>query len=446
MWIALRILGLTRVKTFTYISLALYLTINSTATTADPNSTCWVYGGLRFGQNAQMVYGLNALYSEIWPDTSTAFQALEDFTASRLIGAQCGFVYPPSTISRIDKGHVRISMVTSGRVGDPQTGVTIGYSQTFAGFNQSGEYCSVYVELEILDGTHFGRPQCQQNYSIKLSPLSGSAESGTILTSIGPDKSTGSLVAKVYDQNNQLVLNVGVQLTLEAKQNSGGHHHGDNSVAARTGTMQGQQVLTGNTGPNGLQFSYKAPSVSGDYKIVASCADGKNCTQEGPDTVWVGVKGLEPIIPASDSASGPLYVLIGQDSYHPDNHYLTPLAMGRLQQLASHYRERFPNDPPLYLNDASLERGGLFDSYYDYVDKYGVRHERNAEGWWSTPHKEHRRGTVIDVRANQAAGAIPSRNHRVFMQFTRDIGAAAGLHSPGTDNQHFHIRLMGVAE
>lgn len=170
MWMALRILGIRKVKIFVYISLALYLTISSATTTADPNSTCWVYGGLLSGQNPQMVYGRIELDGKSWPDPSTAFQALEDFTASRLLGVECPFVNPLTTISRIDRGPVRISRVTSGPVGDPRTGVTIGYSQTFAAYNQAGAYCSVYVELQILDGTHYNWTQCRQNYIVKLSP------------------------------------------------------------------------------------------------------------------------------------------------------------------------------------------------------------------------------------------------------------------------------------
>ena len=293
MWIALRITGFTRVKTFAYIGLAFYLTISSATISADPSSTCWVYGGLRSGQNSQLVYGLNELDSKSWPDATTALQALEDFTASRLLGIGCYVLNRPfdTTISRIDKGPVRISQVTSGRVGDPQTGVTIGYSQTFAGFNQLGDYCSVHVELEILDGTYYGWPQCRQNYSIKLSPLSTTAESGTILTSIEPDKSTASLVAKVYDSNGQLVPNTKVKLELSIVANSGGHQHNVNRPKGTlsNGTMTGE-TIAGNTETNGFVFTFKAPAPAGDHKITASCTDGKNCTPQGPDTVWVGLK------------------------------------------------------------------------------------------------------------------------------------------------------------
>jgi hypothetical protein len=384
---------------------------------------------------------------DTYPSSESALTAVTQHVVNQVLGVQRCIVELPDTSH---PSEIISSYETANNACEPISGGPPTVCTRSIGFRgSSGYYCQagssvLFTQIQVRRFLPGDLP-CRGTLTLKLSRPDDSSEDNTVLDKIEPAKEA-MLVAKVYDQNNQLVPNVGVKLVLEAKQNSGGHHHPDDTVAVRTGTMNGQQIFTGNTGPSGLQFSYRAPSVSGDYKIVASCTDGKNCTQDGPDTVWVGVKGLEPIVPASDSASGPLYVLIGQDNYHPDNHYLTPKANGRLQQLASRYRERFPNDPPLYLNDASLERGGLFDIYYDYADKYGVRHERNAEGWWTPPHAEHRKGTVIDVRANQAAGAVPSRNHQILMDLARDIGVDAGLHSPGTANQHFHIRLMGVAE
>lgn len=276
----------------------------------------------------------------------------------------------------------------------------------------------------------------QQPAVIRLSPASGATESETLLTSTEPDQST-NLIARVYDQNNQLIPNVGVRLILEAKKDSGGHHHGDDTVTARTGTLAGQQVLTGNTGPSGLQFSYKAPSVSGDYKIKASCTDGKNCKQEGPDGVWVGVKYLYP---ATGSQN---YVLISpnRDTYHPDNHYLTGAANTALEELAIRYHMEFPNSPVLYLNDSSLERGGLFDIAFN-CDTYSGTCSR-SKPWWTPPHSEHRRGVVIDIRANGTSTAIPPQNYGRFKAI------ANGLYmnvKDETDLGHFHVRLLGLAQ
>ncbi len=283
---------------------------------------------------------------------------------------------------------------------------------------------------------------------IKLFPVYGSAESTAVLTSIEPGKST-NFIAQVYDQNNQLVPNVGIRLVLEARQNSGGHHHGDDTVAARTGTLAGQQARTGNTGANGggFSFTYNAPGVAGDYKITASCTDGKNCKQEGADTVWVGHKGLQPL---NDNS---VYILLPNDNdpQHPDNHDLTLAAASRMAVFAALYHGKYPDLSVLQLNDASLERGGIFD----------LRHN------WKTPHHEHCGGTAIDIRANGANGALDITGDGVHMTddgtvhpvdpmidklqtIARVAGADAVWEVPKDSSgnfvwntRHFHTRLIG---
>lgn len=274
----------------------------------------------------------------------------------------------------------------------------------------------------------------QKQYIIKLEPSNGASESETILTSIEPDKST-NLVATVYDQNNQLVPNVGVRLTLKAKENSGGHHHSNDTLPARTGTMQGQQVLTGDTGPSGqgFSFAYNAPDVSGDIDIMATCTGGKNCQLQGPDTVWVGVKGLVLIPAIPNGLPFATYQLfesdgqpVGRTDSHPDNHYLTPEAIFKLWNLGFRYSQvEFPSSPLLHINDASLIRGGLFDIDAD----------------WDTPHEEHREGTVIDIRANGTATAIPQANFKIFEKV---LGKAKMTYI--FEGDHYHVRLLGIKQ
>ena len=98
--------------------------------------------------------------------------------------------------------------------------------------------------------------------------------------------------------------------------------------------------------------------------------------------------------------------------------------------LAEVYRARVPTDPELRLNDASLERGGLFDI------KYPARTQ-----WWTPPHKTHRRGSDIDIRANEFVhtDAVPHRNYFEFEEIAIDVGCKAGMHSEFTTNQHYHV-------
>lgn len=163
---------------------------------------------------------------------------------------------------------------------------------------------------------------------------------------------------------------------------------------------------------------------AGDHVITVRCVN-QNCGQT-TGTVWVGYKDLRPLPPS------PNYVLVGATSTHSNNHYLTDAAITKLNELVASYRVKFPNDPLLHLNDASLERGGVFDI--------------KTQTPWTHPHREHRRGTVIDIRANDAPGAIPLTNHEIFIELANRMGANARLHSSGTSNQHFHVRLMGVGE
>ncbi|MBI5782516.1 MAG: hypothetical protein HZA69_02115 [Gammaproteobacteria bacterium] len=308
-------------------------------------------------------------------------------------------------------------------------GVHVKYSYQLNGRNSIDEASgSAHKYIDVVHVTRAEAPFCygeQQQYSIKLSPLGGPQESGAILASVEPSKTT-SLVAYVYDQNGQSVSGAKVQLEItEVIPNSGGHRHHE---ARPKGTLNGgEQVrpdtVTGSTGTSGLAFSFAAPAVAGDHKITASCTDGKNCSQQGPETVWVGVKGLQAI------GDGP-WVLVGQDDVHPDNHYLAPIARQKVTRLAELYHQKFPSDQTLRFNDASLERGGLLDIKYS-----------GRSGWWTSPHETHRLGTEIDVRANEFvhADAIPYRNYFDFEDLTEKILCEASMHSEFTRNQHYHV-------
>lgn len=265
-------------------------------------------------------------------------------------------------------------------------------------------------------------------YFIKLVRRTGSPESGSVVTSVEPDK-TSDLAAYVYNQNGQYISSAKVQLEItEVVPNSGGHRHHEGRPK---GTLNGGQqikpdTITGGTGNGGFAFSFTAPAAAGDHKLKATCTD-RNCTLQGPDTVWVGIKNLIPL-PAINS-----YVLLpnqDRDENHPDNHYMTYDAHIKLMQLADLYRRNFPGDPKLHINDASLVRGGLFDL---------------AHNWSIKPrgHKSHRHGKSVDIRANSAknpGSAIPTRNFQEFKWIAKEIGGDAEIHSPGDPlNQHFHV-------
>ena len=262
-----------------------------------------------------------------------------------------------------------------------------------------------------------------QQYVLKLTTVSNTAESSTTIRSIEPSQTT-SIVARVYDQANRIVPNVNVRLETDAVPNSGGHrHHTGRPKGSLDGPNPTPHIITGSTGSNGFPFVFKAPTVAGDHKIKASCTD-ITCSQQGPDTVWVGIKELIPLPNASTYE-----LLRNRDENHLDNHYMAYGASIKLMQLADLYRRRFPGDPLLRVNDASLERGGLFD-----IDS----------NWSHKPkgHKLHRRGTEVDIRANpdfNPKDAIPVRNFEKFEETALEVGGEAEIHSPGGSNQHYHV-------
>ncbi len=295
-----------------------------------------------------------------------------------------------------------------------------------------------------IDGTYAANrlrfPECQAPHTIRLSNNAGESSASGALAEVEPGRTTRTLRAKGYDGSGQLVPNVPIRLELGVEANSGGHAHHDDRRP--TGLLSigfaAQTAVEWNTGINGMLFWFLAPEVAGDHKIKATCID-RPCTQEGPDTIWVGIKGLQPI-PAS-----PNCVLIpNADTAHPDNHYLTPGASATIRTIANVYRRRYLSDPVLHLNDASLERGGLFDNRYD---------GRSASGWWKPPHETHRQGTDIDIRAKpqrHPTTSIPEANFAVFFEVLRNLGGDTippGRPAyEGTANQHFHVTLPSVLQ
>lgn len=248
-----------------------------------------------------------------------------------------------------------------------------------------------------------------------------------------------------------------VRFHLDVDLTSGGHDHGEahgrrsrgtittsssNCVAEPGGTPDTYDCTTGTEGYAG--FTFNAPSASGTHTITASCVSHA-CSGSKTGKINVKVGGLEEI-PATAA-----WMLIKKPgATHSNGHYLNADAMRNLRLLAAYYTMKFPLQY-LYLNDASLEWGGRLD----------------INGDWASPHGKHRRGVVIDVRANDdtgAMGAIPLTSFDGFITTAADLSAEAQIHCTsnltdgqnrqppaciGSDgskdsNRHFHILLLGV--
>jgi hypothetical protein len=255
-----------------------------------------------------------------------------------------------------------------------------------------------------------------------------------------------------------------VRIHLDVDITSGGHDHGEAPWLRSRGSISSNDCVTETvgagaapdtydctTGADGYTgFNFDAPDVSGTHTITATCISA-SCSGSKTSTINVKVDGLVPI------PDYQFYTLtekdgkvIGSTNAHINNHYLTPEAATVLQRMAASYhiedkfwqfqRARkgkrgqytYTPAPLLHLNDASLIWGGVFDLDTD----------------WDEPHAEHARGTVIDIRANSADGAIPPQNFKNFRTLAAFYGADAGKwpHSAGLPNQHFHLRLLNRSE
>lgn len=274
----------------------------------------------------------------------------------------------------------------------------------YPGWNPPVDYNSGVIHIDLPYDVFAATGNCH----ISLSGFPAEVE---------PGMTVGNLQARVTCTGKS-PEGIAVTITPDVEDNSGGHQHIHGRRPQHVGAASG-----GVTDANGnVPFTFTAPAPAGDHTVTAKCVD--DSCGEATGKVWVGIKGLVSLYDTH------LYKLVGSDDVHPNNHYLTMAATGSVVWLAELYRARFPNDPVLYLNDASLERGGLFD----------IKHDRRTQ-WWTPPHETHRHGKDIDVRANEFvhADAIPHRNYFDFEEIAIDVGCKAGMHGEFTTNQHYHM-------
>ena len=225
---------------------------------------------------------------------------------------------------------------------------------------------------------------------------------------------------------------------------SGGHDHGDSTRprggVGNVGTCPSDDTCWSWDSPanNGVVvFNFNPTETSGKYIVSATC---KGCSNT--ETAKVNVKVKEADAAGWDQlTASPAYELVGgeADKEHHDNHYLTATSRKNLIKLVKAYNFEYPTGPVLYLNDASLVWGGKFD----------------ISGKWTGAHANHRRGVVIDIRANQLSTAIPLLRFAEFKKIATNNGAFADLHcafpsrfswacwADTGPNRHFHVRLLG---
>lgn len=275
-------------------------------------------------------------------------------------------------------------------------------------------------------------------------------------TARSPTSGYVPVVITVDDCAGNALDGIAVEIFLTVDQTSGGHSGHHPLVVPRpvgglredlvTASGPGAELVTFSTDPNGqILLQFVPPQVSGKHAIDAKCVDTKCYAPDPPLSVDVMVDGLAPIPPSNVFYTLVEYLPntiigknIGDNGKHDgENHYLTPEASDILWRVAFNYAALLnfqPTPEKLHVNDASLPMGGLFD----------------ISGQWTPNHRGHRKGTVVDVRANQSPGAVPASYDRYFQRAASRLGAVAvreyAGQAPPNPNEHYHLRLRGVDE
>lgn len=274
--------------------------------------------------------------------------------------------------------------------------------------------------------------KCERNVTLTIT-LSGGTE---VEPSNGSDKKFLPIIATVKDQNDQPPTTpVTVRISLKVDSKSGGHDHGDSTRPrggiAEVKTCPSDDVCWTSPQPtdgNGqVVFNFNAPEASGTHIISATC---EGCSNTATKPVDVKVSGLWPVFDST------YYAFIGSTTKHVSNHYVTSEAQMQLWRLAQAFYEYqlqngITNPTLLHINDASLKWGGIFDIDAD----------------WVPDHFEHRRGSVVDIRANSNPGAIPAGLTDAYIDIAIRFGIDPHLEYDGDPIlRHFHTRLLNRKE
>ncbi len=233
---------------------------------------------------------------------------------------------------------------------------------------------------------------------------------------IRPAGTGGSNRARVTVRTNP--GNQSVSLSLRSTPNVGGHIDSTHVGTRPSGRVAATQGTTDNSGT--FQTTYTASVFNGRIEITAS-SGGLSATA----VVNVSVEGLEELGP------GVYYRRIGEDGYHPSNHWGTPAANGGLREIAIDYANRFfgqvpPDEDKIAYNDQSLSLGGKFD-----LGTPPRWSQANAE------HSEHRVGINCDVRSNN----IPNDRREELNRFFTFRGSTRTLDETTKPRPHWHLRF-----
>ena len=230
--------------------------------------------------------------------------------------------------------------------------------------------------------------------------------------------------AIVKDQNGQPKANVSVTITAAVTSGTGGHTHNNGrpqgKLKVTTSTIKyGTETLAGKTDNNGeFSFNFGAEEASGDHTLNAVCT---GCKDNAPGvTVYVRIPNLIRL--GYDKTCTSFYCLRGGVT-HLDNHYFDWRALIQIVKIAQDFQKRYGE--VLKINDSSLVLGGLYD----------------IKSLWTTSHKGHRKGVVVDINNYSARNLL-------FEKFVRGIklNGISAIAKWEDSPPHYHLRLLGRDE
>ena len=295
------------------------------------------------------------------------------------------------------------------------------------------------------NATNPANGQCEspEQFTLSLDQSSATLEpSGTAAQNV---KTSQVFVATVSGNKSGAKAGAVVTIRADVTQGTGGHAHTDINrpkgflyspqTANTCDSTQPAACITGTTDINGhFTFTFIAPQPSGSHAIAATCDVCGNSPV--PATIEVGVSGLGQI-PIS-----PFYKLQlpNRDFNHPKTHFLTATASKKLETMAILYTlktlyKKKAVKADFVINDASLEFGGILDCFLTCANSIP----------WQPDHIEHRRGTVVDVKANGTAGSILYEKNFTFAVKQMKASYGGKPHGKGS-GRHYHIRINGKAE
>ncbi|MCC6742834.1 MAG: hypothetical protein IT175_03145 [Acidobacteria bacterium] len=198
-----------------------------------------------------------------------------------------------------------------------------------------------------------------------------------------------------------------------------GHNHGGTPA---TGTFANTTGITNASGQ--FQTTFTAPV----FALLVLSLEGSIGKVSGGSIVSVGNFALVEL-PYNE----PWYRKVGDDEWHPENHWGSPTCVAGLQELARYYNEfwyGFGYPPPnpeyhnvLSFNDISLVGGGKFDTANRaFVD--------------GGDHIEHRLGRECDVRNIN----IDADRHTTVIALFEFAGIVSYINHTGA-KPHWHVRF-----